>query len=1314
MSPSMSVNSSVSGNGVVPSHEASASSVDDVSGSLDERPLDIDNGPWEEAAPVVTEGSLRHYPAQSFFILSEGIPYWLLILNPMHVTRLYVESISVLRANVINSFPLADLLLPRFRALESLIVEKSLPIGADIPPSSIFLLSGSIEYINLRTTYFSHLRTIGLVDRHFVLRRGGPSSHLSWMSVKHSAIGGATNFRTLWCQRNFEPPLVLPGGMKRNISHFLDHSIRGTPCGAAEVTTLGLCILSRCEDRHVYKTHSTRTGYATRCLAPSELGAMFGYPGVSLDPSLVRSHAPLPMDLLDVLYGEVLRGLPSSAIERPDVASRLCFVPSDPAADTPMPGLLRNLPASWAIDTSVDTAVKHDDADANLELWNRRICLVLDGPSRPYDALHRALPTLRQFCSRYASRKVFREFMGYLTCKHSDCFGRYFAERSAHYAVAFDAQAGCYRRVPASHQGGTGSFLASSSYVPYTLVGAPALPFASVIATGRNILHGFCNHYLDAASYMTYPSGSTLIFWRWSAELQRPALLGWPSQVATELPRCMKIKSTSYSEEDRKRLAEKLGKVISRGYIKLVPKSEVESFMEFFAVPKGEDDIRIVYNGTRCGLTPALWAQKFWLPNADTVLRMMHYNYALGDLDAGEMFLNYPLTEDLVSVSGINLTKLKKEICELLDISHVPDELVGVWLRTWMGLRPSPVWASRFFYLMEEFFKGNEREVGNPYYWDTVKVNIMGMEDFNPSMPNVYKWDSVNKRPAADSVSYIDDLRTIGHSANDTWLLGRRIASRIQYLGSQDAARKRRLKNDGPWIGTIFDTKDGKIVKTVTQKKWDKGRGYVEYLVDTLGDDPSALLEYKLLEKMRGYFCHLAMTYPLLFPYLKGFHLLLSSHQKRRNEDGWKISELEWIAELEVKVEKGLLTGDERDNLLHEDQPIPPKHVQAIPRFVSCLKALKEFFAVKVPPSITVRSLHYLLLIYGFVDASKSGFGATIDTGKNVTYRIGVWGKDQQNESSNWREFENLVETLEAEGEKGNLKDAVVIIATDNQVTENAIYKGNSTSEKLYDLIIRLRKLELHHGAYFVITHVSGERMKHQGTDGVSRGRLTEGITLSEAMITFCPWHIAPFTMCDSLADMIKSWLKDHTYEVLEPIDWFGKAHDLCEGENDSNGFWRWKSKAQTFVWNIPSGAANVAVEQLRKARLKRQQSTHIMLIPRLNTMEWLRQLFREADCIIAIPPGVTGWNSNTCFEPLIVAISLPFLTYRPWKLQGTPKLCELQRKLCGMLKEDNVDTGNLLCKFWKDVQKFYSLPQHVVQRMLYFTPKSEVSSEED
>lgn len=836
------------------------------------------------------------------------------------------------------------------------------------------------------------------------------------------------------------------------------------------------------------------------------------------------------------------------------------------------------------------------------------------------------------------------------------------------------------------------------------------MSFGDILISGRKILHAFCRHCLSEESFFSWSGGSSLIFWRWPKDFQFFAVKGFPATALKKLPSYQPRKQT-WDANTRILLAKKIAKVIDRVYIKIVSKEKIKSFVDFFAVPKGEDDIRLVYNGTTAGLTDSLWAPRFWLPSADTLLRLLHFNYAMVDIDLGEMFLNFPLPEELSEVSGIDFSSIKSELCRALGIEDIPDELVGIWLRTWMGLRNSPEWAARFYYLMEEFVRGDESSRKNPLSWDTVKLNIIGQPGYNPSLPHVIKWKSWLNRPAGDSVSFVDDLRTSGYNLEESWAIARRLASRIQYMGSQDAPRKRRIDEDGPWTGTIFNTRNGKITKTVSEVKWKKGKDYILFLVDTLHDQPKAKLDYKLLEKMRGYFCHLAMTFPILFPYLKGFHLVLSGHQKKRNEEGWKISELEWIGSLEYKSSKGLLTRDEIEAKLHEGQPKPPKTVIATERFTKCLGALHRFFRKDKPPKIIVRTKKFFLLIYGFVDAAKSGFGDTYDLGDKLTYRIGVWGSDNEEESSNWREFENLVESLEEQARKGNLKNSIVILATDNQVTEMCIYKGNSSSEKLFELIVRLKELEINEEAIIYVTHVSGDRMKRQGTDGVSRGRLTEGVSIGKAMESFCPWHRLPLDVSPRLYGWLQSWL-GKKFELLEPKDWYIRAHDLWKGETDHLGFWRWETKPGTFVWNLPPGAANVAIEQLRKARIKRRDSFHVLLIPRLCTMDWLRQLYRETDLVFTIPAGVDCWPANCC-ESLTVAFALPFLPFRPWKLQGTPKLCEMERSLRKMFKDPTLATGPLLRKLWKQIRMFYHLPESMVRNMLYFLPKNHISCEE-
>ncbi len=58
--------------------------------------------------------------------------------------------------------------------------------------------------------------------------------------------------------------------------------------------------------------------------------------------------------------------------------------------------------------------------------------------------------------------------------------------------------------------------------------------------------------------------------------------------------------------------------------------------------------------------------------------------------------------------------------------------------------------------------------------------------------------------------------------------------------------------------------------------------------------------------------------------------------------------------------------------------------------------------------------------------------------------------------------------------------------------------------------------------------------------------------------------------------------------EFLSPEDWFDKGHGYG-----------------TFVRSAPPAAADVVVEQLGRARLKRPESMHIVVVPRVMTGWW-------------------------------------------------------------------------------------------------------------
>ena len=67
-------------------------------------------------------------------------------------------------------------------------------------------------------------------------------------------------------------------------------------------------------------------------------------------------------------------------------------------------------------------------------------------------------------------------------------------------------------------------------------------------------------------------------------------------------------------------------------------------------------------------------------------------------------------------------------------------------------------------------------------------------------------------------------------------------------------------------------------------------------------------------------------------------------------------------------------------------------------------------------------------------------------------------------------------------------------------------YKGSSTSKKLFDLVLRFKAVKLKYGCKILVTHVAGTRMIQQGTNGILRRRLDQGVSVRENMLSHCPW----------------------------------------------------------------------------------------------------------------------------------------------------------------------------------------------------------------
>jgi hypothetical protein len=124
-------------------------------------------------------------------------------------------------------------------------------------------------------------------------------------------------------------------------------------------------------------------------------------------------------------------------------------------------------------------------------------------------------------------------------------------------------------------------------------------------------------------------------FWRWSEDYCQHIRDGIPLLYRGYPPRHFASQQKEKDPEVRNKVGTKLMTVFASQYVVY---GLILSLTSFLSVPRGDTDIRMVYNDTSSGMNAHLWAPWFALPTIYALDRALEVGTLMGDSYIGEMF----------------------------------------------------------------------------------------------------------------------------------------------------------------------------------------------------------------------------------------------------------------------------------------------------------------------------------------------------------------------------------------------------------------------------------------------------------------------------------------------------------------------------------------------------------------------------------------------------------------------------------------------------------------------------------------------------
>lgn len=169
--------------------------------------------------------------------------------------------------------------------------------------------------------------------------------------------------------------------------------------------------------------------------------------------------------------------------------------------------------------------------------------------------------------------------------------------------------------------------------------------------------------------------------------------------------------------------------------------------------------------------------------------------------------------------------------------------------------------------------------------------------------------------------------------------------------------------------------------------------------------------------------------------------------------------------------------------------------------------------------------------------------------------------------------------------------------------------------------LLRLCVLEMHGKLKIYMIHVTGTHMIEQGMDGLTRGRLTEGVMTRKSILTFIPLNHLAIARQPGIMNCVRRLAPFKRITQLKIVDWYDKGHGLIGRMTTDSGVWMpTETREGWLVWDPPLAIADIVVEQLEASRHKQKHLSRVFISTRLMTFCWRKKLSRSATSYLKSP----------------------------------------------------------------------------------------------